>query len=363
MSEASTPASSAETSIRPQPTPKPINVAIQGGGAHGAYTWGVLDRLLEDGRLEIEGLSGTSAGSMNAVVYAYGKMTGGADGARRLLEEFWRQVSRAGSVFSPMGASAWGHWWTGSWNLDQMPVYRAFAAMTGMLSPYEFNPMGFDPLRDIVGRLVDFDALCRGCDTRLFVSATNVRTGRVRVFRGTEVTLDAVMASACLPFLYKAVEIEGESYWDGGYVGNPSLWPFFYHTATDDLLILHVNPIERDAVPRTAPEIDNRTNEITFNASLIAELRAIRFVKRLVREDWLKDEHRGRVRDIRMHAIRADKELLDLSVASKFNPDWSFLCDLRDRGRQAASQWLDAHWEAVGRADTVDLAREYLDRY
>lgn len=184
----------------------------------------------------------------------------------------------------------------------------------------------------------------------------------MRVFHAHEVTLDVVMASACLPFLYKAVEIAGESFWDGGYVGNPSLWPFFYHTRTPDLLVLHVNPIERDTIPRTAPEINNRLNEITFNASLIAELRAIRFVQRLVREDWLKDEHRDRVRDIRMHAIRADQELLDLSAASKFNADWGFLSDLRDRGRRAADEWLAAHWDAVGERDSVNLAREYLDR-
>ena len=350
---------------KPDPSrnsPKPINVAIQGGGAHGAYTWGVLDRLLEDGRLAVEGLSGTSAGSMNAVVYAYGKMTGGAEGARALLAEFWRQVSIAGSLYSPVGTSAWGHWWTGSWNLDDAPSYRAFSALTGMMSPYEFNPLDIDPLRDIVGRLVDFPVLQKCDDTRLFVSATKVRTGRCRVFHAHEVTLDVVMASACLPFLYKAVEIEGEAYWDGGYVGNPSLWPFYYYTTTDDLLLLHVNPIERDTVPRTAPEINNRLNEITFNASLIAELRAIRFAQRLVREEWLKDEYRQRIRDIRIHSIRADKELLDLSVASKFNPDWRFLCDLRDRGRRAAEQWLEAHWEAVGQRDTVDVGREYLDR-
>ncbi len=342
---------------------KPINVAIQGGGAHGAYTWGVLDRLLEDGRLEIEGLSGTSAGSMNAVVYSYGKMTGGPDGARTLLHDFWQAVSRAGSLYLPFGSRAWQHWWTGTWNRDDDPGYRAFTALTGALSPYELNPWGFDPLRDIVARLVHFPTLATCEDTRLFITATNVRTGRAKVFRAHEVTIDVVMASACLPFLQKAVEIGGEAYWDGGYVGNPSLWPFFYHTRADDLLVLHVNPIERDQVPTTSTEITNRVNEITFNASLIDELRAIRFAQRLVREEWLKEEYRGRLRNIRMHAIRADKELQDLSVASKFEADWGFLTDLRDRGRRAADEWLAANWEAVGERDTVDLATEYLDRF
>ena len=342
---------------------KPINVAIQGGGALGAYTWGILDRLLDDGRLEIEGLSGTSAGSMNAVMYSYGKMTGGRAGARALLHDFWREVSRAGSFSDPFGARAWQHWWTGSWNQDHLPGYSAFTAMTGGLSPVQINPWGLDPLRDVVGRLVDFDKLATCDDTRLFITATNVRTGRARVFRAPEVSLDVVMASACLPFLQKAVEIGGEAYWDGGYVGNPSLWPFFYYTRTDDLLVLHVNPIEREQIPTTSTEITNRMNEITFNASLIAELRAIRFVQRLVRDEWLKDDHRHRLRNIRTHAIRADKELEDLSVSSKFDADWGFLTDLHDRGWSAAGDWLEAHWEAVGERDTVDLAKEYLDRF
>ncbi|MGE0718935.1 MAG: patatin-like phospholipase family protein [Alphaproteobacteria bacterium] len=339
---------------------KSINVALQGGGAHGAFTWGILDRLLEDGRVAIDGISGTSAGSMNAVVLAYGLMTGGIAGARSGLEAFWRAVSRAGCLWSPIRTNPWEHWWTGSWNLDRSPTYMAFSAMTGVLSPYEFNPLDFDPLRRIVADQVDFARLASCEDIRLFVSATDVQSGRVRVFQGADITIEAVLASACLPFIHKAVEIDGRAYWDGGYVGNPSLWPFFYHTATDDLLVMHVNPIERDQVPMTAPEINNRLNEITFNTSLIAEMRAIRFVQRLLREDWLKEEHRHRLRDIRVHAIRADKELMDLSVATKLNPDWDFLVDLRDRGRRAADEWLAANLVHVGVRDTVDLREEYL---
>ncbi|MGE0725165.1 MAG: patatin-like phospholipase family protein, partial [Alphaproteobacteria bacterium] len=339
---------------------KPINLALQGGGAHGAFSWGVLDKLLEDGRLAIEGLSGTSAGSMNAVVYAYGKMTGGPAGARELLEAFWRAVSRAGHLWSPVRMLPWHHWWTGSWNIDETPSYLAFSALTGALSPYDLNPWDFNPLRDALAGIVRFEDLPRCRSTKLFLSATDVRTGRVRVFRTAEVTLDAVMASAALPMLYKAVEIGEHAYWDGGYVGNPSLWPFFYETGTDDLLIMHVNPIERPDLPRRAPEIANRINEVTFNSSLIAELRAIHFVQKLIREGWLKDEFRGRLRDIRVHAIRTDEALADLSVASKFNPDWGFLCELRDRGRKAASEWLEATHEAIGTRETVDIGRTYL---
>ena len=342
--------------------PKPINVALQGGGAHGAFSWGVLDKLIEDGRLTIEGLSGTSAGSMNAVVYAYGMMIGGPDGARERLESFWREVSRAGHLWSPIRLSPWEHWWTGSWNIDHAPSYLAFSAMTGAFSPYELNPFDFNPLRDALGKIVTFGAMPQCRSTKLFLSATDVRTGRVKVFRTHEVTLDAVMASAALPMVYKAVEIGPHAFWDGGYVGNPSLWPFFYETGTDDLLIMHVNPIERPEVPKTAPEIANRVNEVTFNSSLIAELRAIDFVQRLLREGWLKDEYRHRLRDIRVHAIRTDRSLADLSAASKFNPDWDFLCELRDRGRRAAADWLAEAHDAVGVRETVDIGRTYLGR-
>ncbi|MQX36248.1 patatin-like phospholipase family protein [Roseospira navarrensis] len=340
-------------------TTKSINVALQGGGAHGAFTWGVIDRLIEDDRIDIDGLSGTSAGSMNAVVYAYGRMTGGRDGARAALHDFWADISRAGDRFSPVRMLPWERW-TGSWNMDASPLYLAFDALTRAVSPYVLNPFDFNPLRDVLTRAVDFERLVH-CDcARLFISATNLRTGRVRVFTAPEMTADVVMASACLPFLFRAVEIDGEAYWDGGYMGNPSLFPFYYHTGTDDVLIININPIERQEVPRTAPDIMNRVNEISFNSPLLGEMRAIAFVQKLIDEDWLNDAHKGKLRRVRFHAIRADQVMCDLSVASKFNTGWDFLCDLRDRGRAAADSWMQAHFDDVGARSTVDLHHDYL---
>jgi NTE family protein len=337
---------------------KRVNLALQGGGAHGAFAWGVLDRLLEDGRLEIEGLSATSAGSMNAVVYAYGRMHGGNDGARAALERFWRNISEAGALYSPVRALPWESAYGG--NLEHSPFYVAFDALTRTFSPYQFNPFNFNPLRDVLAKSVDFGAI-HACDcVELFICATNVRTGQPRVFRNREVTLEAVLASACLPFLFQAVEIAGEHYWDGGYMGNPALYPLFYHTQSRDIVILHINPILRPQLPTSAPEIQNRLNEITFNASLLKELRAIAFATKLIEEGWLKDEYRGRLKHCLVHSIRADEAMCGLTVASKFNTDWSFLCRLRDLGREAAAQWLERTYDHIGHHATVDLRSEYL---
>jgi NTE family protein len=324
---------------------KKVNLALQGGGAHGAFGWGVLDRLAEDGRLEIEGLSATSAGSLNAVVYAYGRVRDGADGAREALEKFWRDISDAGRLYSPL----------------QTPfTYILFQTITSAFSPYEFNPLGFNPLRDVLSKSVEFDALhARDC-VKLFISATDVRTGQPRVFRNEEVTADAIMASCCLPFLFQAVEIKGGHYWDGGYMGNPALYPLFRHTQSRDIVIVHINPIVRAQLPRTAEQIENRLNEITFNSSLLRELRAIAFVQKLIEEDWLKDEHRDKLKHVLIHSIRADEALYDLGVASKFNTNWGFLCDLRDRGRAAAGRWLEQTFDHLGHHSTVDLRSEFL---
>jgi NTE family protein len=324
---------------------KKVNLALQGGGAHGAFGWGVLDRLIEDGRLEIEGVSATSAGSMNAVVYAYGRMRGGADGAREALANFWRNISDAGRLYSPV----------------QTPfTYLWFQLITSALSPYEFNPFAFNPLRDVLAKSVDFDAV-RACDcVQLFICATDVRTGQPRIFRNEQVTADAVMASSCLPFLFQAVEINGGHYWDGGYMGNPALYPLFRHTQSRDIVIVHINPIVREQLPTTAEQIENRLNEITFNSSLLRELRAIEFVSRLIEEDWLKEEHRGKLKHVLIHSIRADEALYHLSVTSKFSTGWRFLCDLRDRGRAAAARWLEESFDHLGHHSTVDLRSEYL---
>ena len=337
-----------------------VNLALQGGGAHGAFTWGVLDRLLEDPRIALEGLSGTSAGSVNAVVLAYGMMQGGRDGAREALARLWDGIATIGAMALPVRRAPWEFLLTG-WNIGFSPSYQAFRALTGMYSPYQLNPGNLNPLRTLLESQVDFDALHLCQAVKLFLTATRVRDGKIRIFRTHEVSADVVLASACLPQYFQAVEVAGEAYWDGGYTGNPALFPFFYECDSRDVVIVHVNPIVRDEVPVLPDAIANRVNEITFNASLIAELRAIAFVQKLVADGWLKVEKRSQLRYIRVHAIRADQALADLSEATKFALDRPFLATLRDRGREMAAAWLDETYPALGRRSSVDIRAEYLD--
>ncbi len=339
---------------------KTINLALQGGGAHGAFAWGVLDHLLEDGRLRFDGVSGTSAGSMNAVVLAYGLHKGGADEARAGLEKFWRAIAEAGAMYSPLRPMPWESPAT-HWNNDAGVAFQFFKTITNTFSPYQLNPTNFNPLKDILEDQIDFDELHHCQKTKLFLSATSVETGNVRVFNTHEVTADAVMASACLPFLYQAVQIDGEPYWDGGYMGNPSLFPLFYNTDARDVLIVHINPIVRRGTPTTQHEIEDRLNEVSFNSSLIKELRAVAFVQKLLDEGWLKEQYRDQMKYVLIHSLRADKYLSDLSSASKMCTDWGFLELLRDRGRAAAEEWLDRHFHDVGKRQTVDLRGDFLN--
>ncbi|MBD3221814.1 patatin-like phospholipase family protein, partial [bacterium] len=257
---------------------KAVNLALQGGGAHGAFTWGVLDRVLEDERLEIAAISGTSAGAMNAVAVANGITRAGPEGARQALHDFWLAMSRA-ALFSPARRTPIDLI-MGNWSLDRSPGYHMLDALTRLASPYQLNPMNLNPVRDVLEASIDF-AEVRACTAfKLFVSATNVETGRVKVFPHERLTADMVMASACLPHLHQAVEIDGVPYWDGGYMGNPALFPFHGRTGTDDTVVVQINPIERKGGPKTPQEIQNRLNEISFNGSLLKELRAIDFVDR-----------------------------------------------------------------------------------
>ena len=332
--------------------PKNINLALQGGGAHGAFTWGVLDKFLEDDRLRIDAITGTSAGAMNAVVLASGMQAGGEEGARESLEAFWYAVSRK-ARFSPVQRSPLDVL-LGQWSLDHSPSYLFFDVMTRFSSPYEFNPLNANPLRDVVGEIVDFDRVHACSQMKLFVAATNVFTGKIRVFSEKEVTLDAVMASACLPQMFQAVEIDGEPYWDGGYMGNPPLYPLFYATDTPDVVLIQINPLERREVPKTAREIVNRVNEISFNSTLLRELRAIDFVTRLIEEGKLSRQDYMRVF---MHRIAAD-ELKPMQASSKLNAEWVFLTNLRDLGRKTAAEWLDRHYNDIGNRSTLDLRSE-----
>lgn len=337
---------------------KRINLALQGGGAHGAFAWGVIDKFLEDGRIEIEGLAGTSAGSMNAVVYAYGVLRG-KEGARAALHEYWRAISDAGQKYSLVKRTPWEQMF-GGWSQERSVASEGFKLLTSTFSPYQLNPMNFNPLREVLESQVNFEQLVASRTTKLFLSATNVRTGKIRVFNTHEITPDVVLASACSPFLFQAVEIDGEHYWDGGYMGNPALYPLFYHTDSRDVVILQINPIERVGPPTQSSEIANRVNEITFNSALIKELRSVYFLQQLLDQGKIKDEYIDDFKCVLIHAIRADAALSDLSVSSKLACEWDFLTMLRDRGRDCASEWIARHYKDVGVRSTVDLRREFL---
>lgn len=337
---------------------KPISLALQGGGAHGAFEWGVLDRLLEDGRVAIKAVTGASAGAMNAVVLAQGLLDGGPEGARTKLEGFWRAVS--GASAAPFGnSSVWTDVFNPSW-LTSTPGWQMAQTWAGSLSPYQFNPFNLNPLRQTLAGAVDFAKLRDHSPVALYVSATAVRAGKARIFRTAELTCDHIMASACLPQLFQAVVIAGEPYWDGGYLANPALWPLFYDPTPSDILIVNLNPFKRAGTPKTPAEILDRLNEITFNASLMAELRAVGFVQELIGEGLLQEKAKGRYRNMLIHAIGADHWLQDLSLESKFNTDWSFLQDLKNRGRRAAGAWLDKGFEDVGVRSSCDFETEYL---
>jgi NTE family protein len=340
-----------------KPKPKKINLALQGGGAHGAFTWGVLDLLLEDARIDIEGISGTSAGAVNAVMLADGLARGGPEQARKRLADFWRAASLDGNLpdlqrsvidrlfsFTPYEGS---------------PVQAWFNVVSHYMSPYDLNPLNINPLRDLIERFVDFDAV-RACrEISLFISATNVHTGRLRVFPQDRVTADVVMASACLPFLFRAVEIDGVPYWDGGYMANPAIFPFFGATATEDVLVVQINPVARIATPSTQTEIMNRINEITFNSSLLAEFRAIDFVTRMIDQGRLPHGTApGEYRRINVHRIALDSTFRKLTAESKLSSDFDFFEMLQKGGRQAAENFLSEHFDDIGVRSTVDLGAE-----
>jgi NTE family protein len=333
-----------------------INLALQGGGAHGAFTWGVLDRLLEDPQIGIEGVTATSAGAMNATVLAYGMAEGGREGARAALARFWRRISDA-ALWSPLQPSLLDRL-AGNRALEHSPAFVMFDIWTRLLSPYQFNPFNYNPLRQVLEEVVDFAKLSRKtCPLKLFLSATNVRTGKVKLFDNESVTADAVLASGCLPFLFQAVEIDGEAYWDGGYMGNPAIFPLIYNCDSSDVVIVHINPMERAQLPRTATEIMNRINEISFNSSLMREMRAIEFVTRLIDDGALPAKA---ARRMHIHAIAASEEMAVLSVASKLNADWDALQHLFGVGRRHAEDWLGASRDRLGRESTVDVKSVYL---
>ncbi len=334
---------------------KVVNLALQGGGAHGAFTWGVLHRLLEEPRFEIDGISATSAGAMNAVVLAHGLAVGGREGAMRALANFWQRVAAIA------GASALQPSWydrvTDNRGLEHSPGYFFFDLLSRVFSPYQLNPLNYNPLGSLLEEVVDFDGLRRRGAIKLFLGATNVRTGKVRVFTNEEIGVTPVLASACLPLLCQAIEIDGEHFWDGGYMGNPALFPLIYDCSARDILVIHVNPTERHEIPTTAQEIINRINEISFNSALFREMRAIAFVTKLIDDGKVTD---GSLKRILIHAIEADDVMQQLGPTSQLNADWQFLTQLHDLGRDRAGRWLDAHLDMVGIESTVDIRAKYL---
>jgi NTE family protein len=325
-----------------------IDLALQGGGSHGAFTWGVLDRLLEEPKLRIAAISGTSAGAMNAAVLADGWIAGGAQGARDALEKYWRRVARAAES-SPLQRSPFDRF-MGRWSFDTSPVYLVMDLMSRVLSPYDLNPLGFNPLTAILAESIDFDRLASS-PIKLFITATNVRTGRGRIFRNGEITADVLLASACLPTMFRAVEIDGDAYWDGGYAGNPTITPLIRESDAHDTILIQINPRERPDTPRTATEILNRLNEISFNSPLMKELRMIAVLRQVADPGHGEGE---RWAQMRTHRIMTDM-LLELGASSKLNAEWSFLAKLRDEGRRAASEFLDQHGDDVGKRSTADL--------
>jgi NTE family protein len=335
-----------------------VNLALQGGGSHGAFTWGVLDALLEDGRLAFEGLSGASAGAMNAVVLAEGwrlALERGTDprtSARELLARFWNAVAERPAGF---GLASPVPWFAPPYGAQHAAL--VFDLVTRVFSPYQLNPFNVNPLREVLRPLVDFEALRAGSPFQLFVTATNVRTGRPRVFREHELRLDMLLASAALPFAFHAVEVDEEYYWDGGYVGNPSLYPLFYATKTRDLLLVQINPLVREDLPDTAQEIIERVNEISFNTALLHELRAIAFVERLLGEQKLDPR---KYRRINMHMIEAEEQLRKYGASSKTYTSRVFLKELFELGRATASDWLDRNLAYVGHASSTRIAERFL---
>ena len=334
-------------------TKKKANVALQGGGSHGAVVWGALDALLADDRIEFEAISGASAGAVNAVALAAGLLNGGPEGAREALERVWRAVSKKGAPFGPATRHYPGAAFGAAFS------HAFLESVTRTWSPYQFNPFDINPLRDILAKEIDFEAIRNSATPRLHVAATNVHTGRVRIFGNAEMDVDTISASTCLPMLFKAVEIDGEPYWDGGYMGNPVLFPFFYASQSSDIIIVHVNPIERKETPTTAAAIAERVNEITFNSSLLRELRAIDFVRRLIEDGMLKEDAQKRLRKIRIHSIRSDKGAMRFGAATKYDVDWGFLNELKQEGAKAAREFLDDHFDAIGVRASVDIRKMF----
>jgi NTE family protein len=332
---------------------KVANLALQGGGSHGAFTWGVLDRLLEDTRLEFEGITATSAGAVNAVVLADGLAAGGREGAREALRVLWRKVSELASrgMFqpSPLDKANPDH------GLEHSPGYLFMESLTYFASPYQVNPYNFNPLKDLLAEAIDFARVRAQQAVKLFICATNVQTAKVNVFAGKDIRVEHVLASGCLPLMMHAVEVDGEYYWDGGFTGNPAIFPLHYECEAHDVIMVHITPANRPGVPTTSPAIMNRMQEISFNTSLIREMRMIDYLNNHIAEDKT-----GGTKRTRVHLIEAEDLIRELSWSSRLNGDWDFLIELFNGGRERADQWLAANFDRLGVESTIDLHARYF---
>lgn len=361
-----TPRSAAVSASNQAPTHR-INLGLQGGGSHGAFTWGVLDVLLQDPGIDLEGISGTSAGAMNAVALAHGfaqcigkPQSDPREAARESLANFWNGIVNMGAIGQAqrapfdmlLGLAGGHHSVTSQWT---SAMTRAFS---GSMSPYQMNPLDLNPLKTFVERQVDFERLTLLKDIKVFVVATRVTTGKAEVFSGKRLTADAVMASACLPMMFQAVEIEGDHYWDGGYSGNPAIHPLIYKCESRDILLVQINPIKRDILPTNAIDIMDRLNEITFNSALIAEMRAIDFVKRLLLEGKLDPAH---YKDVLMHRIDGGEILEQMGATTKVSTEANLIRSLHELGQTHARRWLSEHRKDLGVCSTLNIARDYLD--
>jgi len=333
--------------------PKVVNLALQGGGSHGAFTWGVLDRLLEEETLHFEGITGTSAGAVNAVVLADGLAAGGREGARDALRVYWQKVSAlsARGIFKPSlfdkGSADFG--------LEHSLGFWFLEPMTYFASPYQMNPFNYNPFKDLLAEAINFERVRQQTEVKLFLCATDVQTAKAKIFSGKELRVEHVLASTCLPLLMQAVEVDGEYYWDGSYAGNPAIYPLVYQCETRDVLMVHITPAERPGVPTTSPAIMNRMQEVSFNTSLIREMRTIASYNKLIEQGRMDGGRRMLV-----HVIEAEEFIRAFSWSSRLNADWDFLLHLHSMGRAQAGQWLDANFDRIGIESTVDLDTKYF---
>jgi len=337
---------------------KRVNLALQGGGSHGAFTWGVLDALIEDGRLEFEAVSGASAGAMNAAIMMQGWALGGPDGARKALRSFWTALGEM-SPTSPIQRTPLDRL-QGNWNLDNSPTALWIDVAQRTLAPWMRNPLGLDPLRDLLRKHFD-EKVVRQCQqVKAFIAATNVETGKVRMFTREELTIDTLLASAALPNVHDAVVIDGVPYWDGGFRGNPPIWPFIYASDSPDVLMVEVDPTFRKGVPKSNAEIADRLNEITFGGALMAELRAVAFIQGLIEKGALTGDFSSRLKLMHIHSIEDEKSIRPLGAVSKFLIEPAFLTFLFELGRAAATRWLAASYEAIGQRSSIDIRARFL---